>query len=291
MGPCSGKSLLQYDSIFALGPEDFINFRGTGGKVHVLILALDYKYSAGHELTSSLDGALMVRMSRRAESEDITTVTDQHLGSPNFPVRQVVLARIREVGARCKPGDWFIWFWAGHGVNVPDKKGNAESGLDQAFVTPDDRGRLTEPAVLLDHDFAKALDTFVPLGVRILCICDCCHSGTICDIDSFSYRHDIYQISASMDNQEAEDTGKGGVLTWALKRTLIKLGFRYGREEFSMLKVFQGCKKRVARKTSEQEVSVQYSGPPPEAVAWPLTFPIWKWMEKVPEDLADYEPA
>lgn len=275
-------------TLFVKESDELISFRDTEGCTRCLILALEYQYSKGYELTSCQDGALMVRMAKHAECPDITTVTDRHLGEANFPVRRYVLSRIKEVGSRLRPGDWFIWFWAGHGVNVPDKKGESQ-GSDQAFVTPDYRGKLTEPAVLLDHDFARALDMYIPLGVRILCVCDCCHSGTICDIDSFSYRHAIYQISASLDDQEAEDTGRGGVLTWALKRTLLKLGFRYGSKEFSMLEVFQGCKKRVARVTNDQEVSVQYSGPPPDMVAWPLCFPVWKWAEKVPDDLAEHE--
>lgn len=291
MGICFDKAdrhLLQQPS------EDkaLVPWRGTGGQVRCLILALDYKYSPGHELTSSLDGSLMVRMAKHAECSDLTTVTDQNLGGSNFPVRRFVLERIQEVGSRCQPGDWFVWFWAGHGVNVPDARGaTAGSGQDQAFVTPDAKGRLTEPAVFLDHDFAKAIDTFIPLGVRVLCICDCCHSGTICDIDSFAYRHEIYQVSASQDDEEAEDTGRGGVLTWALKRTLIKLGFRHVRKEFSLQRVFDGCKKRVGRITNEQQVSVQYSGTPPDQVAWPLCFPIWKWAEKVPDDLVDHEQS
>jgi len=265
-----------------------VPFRKTGGQVRILILALDYNYSEGQELTSSLDGSLMVRIAKHAECTDITAVTDAHLGDSDFPVRQYVLDRIREVGARCKPGDWFVWFWAGHGVNIPDKNGEELDGLDEAFVCPDKRGRLTAPAVLVDDDFSKALDAYIPLGVKILCICDCCHSGTICDIDTFDYRHDIYQVSASQDDEEAEDTGKGGVLTWALKWSLIKLGFRYGTKEFSMHKVFKGCKKKVGLVTTEQQVSIQYSGTPPEMIAWPLCFPIWKWAEKVPDDLQDY---
>jgi len=240
------------------------------------------------ELTSHLDGQLMVRIAQHAECTDITTVTDAHLSGPDFPVRQYVLDRIKEVGSRCQPGDWFVWFWAGHGVNVPDVDGEELDGLDEAFACPDAKGRLTARSVLVDDDFSKALDTYLPLGVRILCICDCCHSGTICDIDTYNYRHDIYQVSASLDDQEAEDTGKGGVLTWALKLSLIRLGFRYYTQEFSMMKVFKHCKKHVGLLTAEQDVSVQYHGTPPESVAWPLCFPIWKWADKVPDDLQDY---
>lgn len=269
--------------------KDLVPFRGTGGEVRLLICALDYNYSPGHELTSSVDGSLMIKMAKHADCADITAVTDGAIGNANFPVRRLVLERIKAVGSRCQPGDWFIWFWAGHGVNVPDSKGKEADGLSEAFVTPDAKGRLTESAVLLDEDFARALDAFIPLGVKILCVCDCCHSGTICDIDSYAYRHDIYQISASLDHQEAEDTGKGGVLTWALKRTLLKQAVRCGRQEFSMQRVFEGCKKRVKRITDEQEVSVQFSGMPPDRVAWPLCFPIWKWAAQVPDDLKDHE--
>merc|ERR1719226_147465 len=164
-------------------------------------------------------------------------------------------------------------------------------GFDQAFVCPDKKGRLTEPAVLLDDDFARALDTYVPDGVRILCICDCCHSGTICDIDSYRYNHEIYQISASQDHEEAEDIG-GGVLTKALKRALRMLSAKYGTQEFSIREVFDKCKRNAERLTKEQELSFQWSGTDPSIVAWPLAFP---WMEYAREpvrrrvDVFDFE--
>jgi len=284
-----GQGLSEAAEVFSKD-DVVLESAGSTGQVHCLIVALDYNYASGFELTSSLDGELMVRIARHAGCTDVTTVTDRHLGHPNFPVRRFVLDQIKEIGARCRKGDWFVWFYAGHGVNVPDVDGDEEDGLDEAFVTPDKEGRLTESALLVDDDFARALDTFIPDGVRILCICDCCHSGTICDIDTFAYRHDIYQISASSDSEEAEDTGKGGALTWALKKTLIKNGMKYGTKPFSLQKVAEGCQKRVRSSTgSMQTVCVQYNGTPPERVAWPLCFPVWRWADKVPYDLCDTE--
>ena len=79
-------------------------------------------------------------------------------------------------------------------------------------------------------DKSEAQDTFVPEGVRILCINDCCHSGTICDIDSFMYSHDIYSISAAKDDEEAEDVGAGGVLSCAMRRAVRTLSLEHGNQ-------------------------------------------------------------
>ena len=49
------------------------------------------------------------------------------VGDPSFPTRSFVLRYIRQVARRCEEGDWFIWFWAGHGVNVPDFNGDEKA--------------------------------------------------------------------------------------------------------------------------------------------------------------------
>ncbi|CAE8710560.1 unnamed protein product, partial [Polarella glacialis] len=277
-----------------LDEDNWTAFRGTGGAVRILIVALEYQYVPEAVLTCHKDARTIFRVAKRAGVEDITVVTDkQGVGSPGFPTRRVVLGHIRQVASRCQPGDWFVWFWAGHGVNIPDENGDEESGWDQAFVTPNDKGQLTAAALLVDDQFAKALDTYVPDGVRILCICDCCHSGTICDIDSYLYRHEIYQISASQDNEEAEDIGIGGVLSTALRRAVRKLSIKYGSQEFSIQDVFDSCKKYARRMTDAQELSFQFSGGDPGKTAWPLAFPWWHYLQKpslmVKLNIHDYE--
>lgn len=285
MGALCGKSPM----------EKGVSFRDIeDGNVKVLIVALNYDYVPGAELTCHQDAHTMVRIADRANVYDITLNTDRRgIGGLNFPTRSVVLSHIALVGRRCKAGDWFVWFWAGHGVNVPDKKGDEATGFDQAFVTPDVRGKLTEKSVLVDDEFAHALETFVPEGVKILCICDCCHSGTICDIDSYRYTHEIYQISASQDNEEAEDIG-GGVLTKAMKKAVRKLSLQYPYRDFTIQDVFNLSKKYANRLTKEQELSFQWSGTDPDLVTWPLGCG-WTEYAKDPlrqkVDIFDFEVA
>lgn len=249
------------------------DFRGTGSEIRLLVVALDYKYSPGNELTCTHDAAKMVWLAERSGVQDITVVTDAFPGQSNFPTRQKLITSIQEVGRRCRPRDWFVFFFAGHGINVPDTTGDEADGFDEAFVTPDAGGHLKPTAVLVDDDFAQVLDNHIPREVRVMCICDCCHSGTICDIDSYEYHHEIYQISAAQDSQEAVDTGWGGVLTAALTKTIWQLTLLYGSKPYSIAQVFEGCLKRAARMTQLQELSLQFSGGDPAKAAWPLTLP------------------
>ena len=93
------------------------------------------------------------------------------------------------------PDDMFVFFYSGHGLNLPDLDGDESDGEDEAFATPDYDGDLCAETCLVDDDFARYLDKFIPTHAKILVITDCCHSGSICDIDSFAFRHEIVAIA------------------------------------------------------------------------------------------------
>lgn len=252
--------------------DDADGLEANTGAVHMLVIALDYKYAEnGKQLTSSMDAIKMVKIAERAGVQDLTVITDRNMGQPGFPVRERVLRSLREVASRCQPGDWFVWFYAGHGITVPDSNGDESDGEDEAFMTPDLKGKLTAKALLLDDDFSEAIDSMVPAGVKVLVLCDCCHSGSICDIDSHKYLHDIYSLSAARDNQEAEDTGSGGVLTEGISLAVEELATQSGLEPYSIQTIFRSTS-RIARRiiTSNQNLCFQYHGQSPNSVAWPL---------------------
>lgn len=261
--------------------EGFVPFRSTGGNVVCLIIALDYRYSPheAEQLNCSKDAEVFYRIVDRTDDQvqrEVKRVLDHDVKDANFPGRDVFLKLLIESARKCRPGDWFVFYYAGHGDNVPDRTGEEASGFDQAFVLPNKRTlELDDASMLIDDEFALHLDEHVPAGVRILVLCDCCHAGTICDIDTFKYNHDIYSISATQDDEEAEEKGgllgsQGGTFTNSLKDAMAELSMQYQDDEFSIEQVAEKAKKRVAGRTREQHCTFQWSGPDPSTVAWPL---------------------
>lgn len=65
--------------------------------------------------------------------------------------------------------DLFFLSFSGHGYQVYDKNGDEEDHFDEAWCLYD--------RMLVDDDLFELLKLFRP-GVRIVVVCDCCHSGT-----------------------------------------------------------------------------------------------------------------
>lgn len=254
--------------------EILVPFRGTGGNVVSLLVGLDYTYYKGQEpLSASNDVRHMYRILQRSDVTDTTVVLDYDQYSPDFPVKQQFVNFMRAAASKCRPGDWFVFFYGGHGENMPGASRWEVFGQDQAFVTPTPDGNIANPrSYLVDDEFAVALDGVVPPGVRILCLIDCCHSGTICEIDSFNYSHEIYCLSAAQDDQEAEDSGSGGVFTKALGNAITTLSAKYGGEEWSIQEMFDASEHFAkAAISSYQDINFTWKGTHPADVAWPLT--------------------
>merc|ERR1719148_409304 len=117
MGQC-GVHMSVYNPNKDYG-EITVPFKETGGRIISLIIALDYEYSPGNELTCSHDGRNIFRVLERAGQSDCTIVMDYDMGQAYFPTKDVFKRLLQETSAKCNAGDWFVFFFAGHGENVP----------------------------------------------------------------------------------------------------------------------------------------------------------------------------
>lgn len=248
-------------------------------ETHVLIVSLDYKYDKKLELTSIVDGQNMERMARNSGIRDVVTLYDHHdFKNPWFPLKKNIKREIHAIGKRCHKDDVFVFFFSGHGLNVPDEDGDEEDGEDEAFAVPNKKGELTHDGILIDDDFAKYLDNYIPKGTRILVITDCCHSGSICDIDTFNYKHEIVAVSSAKDNQTSLDMAtfgrNGGVLTCAIGDVLKERPVLRDTTAASVADIYNGCIGKVAqvakRARHQQDIGIQHANIQPHQFPWPF---------------------
>ena len=157
-----------------------------------------------------------------------------------------VLGRIEEAAETLGDGDFFVFFYSGHGGSKADDDGDEGGGNDEFLLTYDEAIR--------DDELAKLWVKF-DTGVRILTLVDSCHSGTIVrkataratkkeavlsparpltlgtsrlsrrasrsrGKRSFILNARLIHISACADQQKAQDLGSGGAFTLALLKAM-----------------------------------------------------------------------
>jgi hypothetical protein len=287
---CSGLALLYIIWLYA----NYQYRKSLGrdvGVVRVLAIGLNYEECRTDgigELTGITDSDNFVKMCEDAGVEDITYLTDRNhivnAARGMAPTKEVVAATLKEIGSRTNDDDMFIFFYAGHGDSVVDLDGDEDDGKDEAFVLLDSFGRGSEDTYLVDDDFARLLADNFSTNTRILIFTDCCHSGTIADLD----RTDIYgdrpicHIAGTQDHQEAQDTGFGGAATTALIKVLEELEASGMQRAFTIQDVFVKMQKWMVNhqftasgpKVDPELQNIMLNFTPtcqPSEIPWPIT--------------------
>ena len=112
-------------------------------------------------------------------------------------------------------------FYTGHGANVQDKNGDESDGFDEAMIF--------DEGYIVDDQLVQILNDNANGKTRILLLTDCCHSGSIWDIQS-AQKHNlklppnIISLSAAKDSQTAKQTTIGkksqGIFTYYFWETV-----------------------------------------------------------------------
>jgi len=96
-----------------------------------------------------------------------------------MPTRENMLSAMRWLVENAKSGDELFLHYSGHGSQTPDLDGDERDGLDETLV-PCDFPQTGKP--LVDDELRALLVSPLPAGVSLICIFDCCHSGTALDL-------------------------------------------------------------------------------------------------------------
>lgn len=237
------------------------------GDVHLLIMALDYKQT-DNPLTCSMDGRNMEVLAQACGVSDMVVMYNEQC------TKEAVLQAISEVGSRVTEDDYFIIYYSGHGTSINDEDGDEDDGKDEAFCFVDANGQISMDTLLTDDDFAEAVcdATDDSPSARILILTDCCHSGTIADLDKDCWaEREAISITGCLDSETSGDMGKGGIFTHSLLLAVDQLS-EAEQEEYSIGMVYNACLENDNKIfNSAQNITIQSSAAiSPDKMAWPL---------------------
>jgi hypothetical protein len=188
--------------------------RALNSRVFMLVSAIDYKCCPppwgpqGIDTKFALDD--MVQFANHCRVDHLQQLYNQEV------TKQNLTTSINSIGMAAQPGDTFVFFYSGHGDRLPDRN---DGGTDECLCTlgPDGNAEPRDNVWFRDVELATLLSSSIKPGVNVIMIADCCHSGTILDLDRPCWaNHDVISLSGCKDTQTSAGTGQGGEFTRGL---------------------------------------------------------------------------
>ena len=171
-----------------------------GSPAHAEIRALIVAISQYAAPIPSLDGppndaAALKTLLQEQGAKDITLLSD------GAATRSSIRAALETLGKRSKPGDWVIFFYAGHGAQAKSTDPTEVDGMDEFMALGGFKtARPDTDQYVLDDDLRGWLVNFFPTSVNVLQIADACHSGTL---NRSAVAPSVFKRRAALDNPMA----------------------------------------------------------------------------------------
>ncbi len=131
--------------------------------------------------------------------EDIVLLNDGGYNAVDVPTKQNIIMYMKKLVENVKEGDTLVFHYSGHGTTIRDVNYDERDGLDEVLCPVDyqNNGFISDDAIL------ENLIKLVPQGVKLLCIIDACHSGSMCDL-KYNFKYTGLPLSTSDYSQWAD---------------------------------------------------------------------------------------
>jgi len=111
------------------------------------------------------------------EDDNITVLLDDD--EHEAPTKENMLAAYKKIVQESSKGDAIFLHYSGHGTKIrDDDRSEEDDGYDEALVPVD----YDSNGLILDDDLYDIVVKGLPEGVHVVCLMDCCHSGTVLDL-------------------------------------------------------------------------------------------------------------
>eukprot|EP00927_Polykrikos_kofoidii_P014353 TRINITY_DN16288_c1_g1_i1.p1 TRINITY_DN16288_c1_g1~~TRINITY_DN16288_c1_g1_i1.p1 ORF type:complete len:448 (+),score=76.54 TRINITY_DN16288_c1_g1_i1:60-1346(+) len=114
-------------------------------------------------------------------SNCIKVLTDDTDDAALQPTKANICEAISWLLDGARPGDILFFSYSGHGTQFPDETREESDGMDEG-ICPLDCNEAPWPEKLILDDELHGFWCRVPAGANLVCIFDCCHSGSIGDL-------------------------------------------------------------------------------------------------------------
>ncbi|XP_052193446.1 metacaspase-1-like [Diospyros lotus] len=150
------------------------------GRKRAVLIGINYHYQQKTLKGSVNDVRMMTYLLANRfgfPNESILVLTEE--GDPyRMPTKYNIQMALRWLVQGCQSGDSLVFFYSGHGSQVPDRDGDESDGLDEALCPVDYQ---TE-GMILDDEINATIVRPLPHGVQLHAIIDTCKSGTFLDL-------------------------------------------------------------------------------------------------------------
>jgi hypothetical protein len=158
----------------------------SGGRCKALFIGINYKGKHG-ELRGCINDVITMRNVARATAFDLrdgancrVLVDDERFPHVHgLPTKRNIMESLRWLAEDARPGDNLLFHYSGHGSQLRDQDGDEADGYDEALVPLD----YEHMGLVRDDDIFAILCRDLPKGVRLTCIADCCHAGSVMDLE------------------------------------------------------------------------------------------------------------
>mmetsp|Transcript_31234 Transcript_31234/g.89544 ORF Transcript_31234/g.89544 Transcript_31234/m.89544 type:complete len:492 (+) Transcript_31234:81-1556(+) len=155
------------------------------GSKKALLVGINYLGSA-NELGGCINDvrnqmAVLIERFGFAE-ENIMLLTEDQDDDDKRPTGAKIREGFRWLFDGLSPGDEIFFQYSGHGSQVPDKTGKEKDGKNECICPVDCMDGPWPEYVIVDNEIYETFYTGLPDGVKCICIFDCCHSGTMADL-------------------------------------------------------------------------------------------------------------
>mmetsp|Transcript_65215 Transcript_65215/g.187531 ORF Transcript_65215/g.187531 Transcript_65215/m.187531 type:complete len:635 (+) Transcript_65215:56-1960(+) len=156
------------------------------GKKKALLVGINYR-GKPNELRGCINDvvnhkAVLMHIYGYQEADILMLTEDED--KLNWPCKQRVQEGLKWLVEGASEGDSLLFHYSGHGSQMTDMTGSEPTGLSEC-ICPFDCDKPWPEHIILDTEIHTDVYDKLPDGVKLECIFDCCHSGTVANLEVF----------------------------------------------------------------------------------------------------------